>query len=185
MSFKKKASIFMLCALPACIFFRVFVGEPCVVPSGSMQPAILPGDRMWIDHATYGALLPRRFADIPLLNAFTWIAPLRRADERLDWGYARMKGLRKPRRGDIAVFQSPEIPHPLVVKRIDSIKHEGGRNYYYMRGDHASNSHDSRAYGYVPDSLIVGTMNVVLYSLDPDRTFPMNIRWNSFLKRIR
>jgi signal peptidase I len=150
-----------------------------------MYPAILAGDRMWIDYTVYGARLPRRFADIPIVNVFTWIKPLREADQRMDWGYKRLKGKRQPKAGDIAVFESPEFPHPLVVKRIDSVKQENGMNYYYMLGDNRKNSHDSREFGYIPDSLIVGRINVVLYSLHRDRIFPLNIRWNSFLKKIK
>jgi signal peptidase I len=90
-----------------------------------MYPAILAGDRLWIDYTTYGARLPRRFADIPLFNVFTWIAPLRKADEKIDWGYRRMKGRRMPRIGDIAVFESPEQQYVLLVKRIAGILKPG------------------------------------------------------------
>ena len=108
-----------------CILFRVFVGEPCVVPSDSMYPTILTGDRMWIDKVAYGAILPQRWADIPIVNIFTWIKPLRVADEKNDWGDRRFYGLRKPKVKDLAVFKSPEYPHPLLVKRISSILNAG------------------------------------------------------------
>jgi signal peptidase I len=90
-----------------------------------MYPAILTGDRLWIDYATYGARLPRRFADIPLLNIFTWIAPLRKADEKINWGNRRAPGRRMPRIGDIAVFESPEQADVLLVKRIAGILNPG------------------------------------------------------------
>jgi signal peptidase I len=104
-----------------CILLHIFIGELCVVPSDSMYPTILAGDRLWMNYATYGARLPRRFADIPLFNVFTWIAPLRKADEKIDWGYHRMKGWRMPEIGDIVVFESPDQQHPLLVKRIAGI----------------------------------------------------------------
>lgn len=100
------------------VLIRMFVGEICNVPSGSMYPTIIIGDRMWIDKTTYGARLPKRFADIPLLNIFTWIKPLREADETRDWGNRRAKGKRMPRIGDLAVFESPDYPFPMLVKRI-------------------------------------------------------------------
>ena len=65
-----------------CVFIRIAVGKPCVVPSGSMEPTLLCGDRLWINKLAYGGRLPKRWADIPLLNVFTWIRPLRIADEQ-------------------------------------------------------------------------------------------------------
>ena len=68
-----------------CVFIRIAVGKPCVVPSGSMEPTLLCGDRLWINKLAYGGRLPKRWADIPLLNVFTWIRPLRIADEQNHW----------------------------------------------------------------------------------------------------
>jgi signal peptidase I len=123
-SIKKWLKIFGL-IIAVCIVVRVFIGEPCTVPSDSMYPAILPGDRLWIDYTTYGGRLPRRWADIPLLNVFTWIDPLRKADEKIDRGYRRMKGRRMPKIGDMAVFESPEQQYVLLVKRIAHISNPG------------------------------------------------------------
>ena len=49
-----------------CVFIRIVIGEPCVVPSGSMEPTLLCGDRLWINKLAYGGRLPKRWADIPL-----------------------------------------------------------------------------------------------------------------------
>ena len=75
-----------------CVFIRIAVGKPCVVPSGSMEPTLLCGDRLWINKLAYGGRLPKRWADIPLLNVFTWIRPLRIADEQNHWKYFRLPG---------------------------------------------------------------------------------------------
>ena len=210
------------------VAIRVFVGEPGSVPSASMTPTILIGDWLWIDKTTYGARLPRRFADIPIINVFTWIKPLRLADAKNDWGHQRMKGKRMPRLGDLAVFESPEFPHHLLVKRITSkiltgdtitinlknypvmhktVINEGNmiyvsndtifingkpdslcivsQPYYFMLGDNRENSHDSREFGYVPYSSIVGRMSLALFSIDADKKFIDAVRWGRVLKRIR
>ena len=60
-----------------CVLIRLFLGEPCYIPSESMEPTLCTGDWVWVDKASCGALLPDRFADIPLLNVFTWITFLR------------------------------------------------------------------------------------------------------------
>jgi signal peptidase I len=171
--------------------------------------------------------MPKQWADIPIVNVFTWISRLREADQLSDWGYHRMKGCRKPRVGDMAVFNSPEYPHPLLVKRIASIidagatitvtsdnyemmKHlieneghtaylrgsiiviDGRRDstvvlkqpYYFMRGDNRDNSRDSRVFGFVPETAIVGKMNFVFYSIDNEKKGLNKFRMNKFFRVI-
>ena len=40
------------------------------------------------------------------------------------------------------------------------------QSYYYVLGDNIQNSLDSRTFGYVPESSIVGKMSMILYSID-------------------
>lgn len=108
-----------------CVFIRIVIGEPCVVPSGSMEPTLLCGDRLWINKLAYGGRLPKRWADIPLLNVFTWIRPIRIADERNHWTYFRLPGYAKPQLGDIVVFNSPTDERIWLVKRITHIIPKG------------------------------------------------------------
>ena len=88
-----------------------------------MEPTIKSGDWLWISKVDYGAILPRRWADIPILNIVTWIPDFRTKDIRTDWGYCRMRGFNKPDIGDIVVFNSPENIDVLLVKRISQIQH--------------------------------------------------------------
>ncbi|MBB3188254.1 S26 family signal peptidase [Microbacter margulisiae] len=53
-------------------------------------------------------------------------------------------------------------------------------NYYWMMGDNRDNSADSRYWGFVPEDHIVGQPLFVWLSLDKDKGFPGNIRWNRF-----
>ena len=73
-----------------CVLIRLFLGEPCYIPSESMEPTLCTGDWVWVDKASCGALLPDRFADIPLLNVFTWITFLREKDLKNNWNLGRM-----------------------------------------------------------------------------------------------
>ena len=95
------------------------------MPSGSMEPTLLCGDRLWINKLAYGGRFPSRWADIPLLNVFTWIRPLRLADEENHWEYRRLPGYSEPKQGDIAVFNSPVDPQLLLVKRITRVVKKG------------------------------------------------------------
>lgn len=209
----KKISVVGLAFIALCIFVRIFCGEVCVVPSSSMEPTILVGDWLWIDKLTYGARLPVRWSDIPIVNMFTWNTILRQKDRRLNWGYHRVGGFRKPCVSDIIVFNSPGRPDILLVKRVAKVISVGDtiffneknylslkkildnecvssflrkkkvyinsrtdssyrvkQNYYFVLGDNTSESYDSRSFGYIPESSVVGKVDHVLYSIDSDRS---------------
>lgn len=57
-------------------------------------------------------------------------------------------------------------------------------NYYFMMGDNRHNSEDSRFWGFVPEDHIVGKAWVVWLSLDKNKSFPFNIRWDRILMPI-
>jgi len=58
------------------------------------------------------------------------------------------------------------------------------QNYYWMMGDNRHNSADSRAWGFVPEDHIVGKPVMIFYSLNQDKGFPSNIRWNRIFKIV-
>jgi len=155
----KKYVLFGFCILALAILIRTVIGEPCKVPSGSMEPTIRTGEWLWIDKLTYGGRLPERWADIPLLNVFTQVKSWREADAKRDWGYHRLPGFTKPKVGDVVVFNSPENEELLLTKRITDIRVENGKVSYFMQGDNRNNSHDSRAFGWAPERLIVGKIH--------------------------
>lgn len=57
-------------------------------------------------------------------------------------------------------------------------------DYYFMMGDNRHNSQDSRYWGFVPEDHVVGKPILVWLSLDVDKKFPANIRWNRFFKVV-
>ena len=80
------------------LFVRTFLVEAYRIPSGSMVPALLVGDWLFVNKLVYGPHVPFTSVNLP--------------------GYA------EPRRGDVVVFVSPpqhDQPHdltPTLVKRL-------------------------------------------------------------------
>ncbi len=58
-------------------------------------------------------------------------------------------------------------------------------DYYWMMGDNRHNSADSRFWGFVPEDHIVGKASFVWLSLDPEKSFPANIRWNRMFRKVK
>ena len=70
---------------------RIFIGDWFPVNTTSMMPAIVPGDKIWVNKLIFGARVYKNlnFLDGKPLKTF------------------RVKGLRKIRRGDVVVFNAP------------------------------------------------------------------------------
>ena len=81
-------------ALMLLMGFRSAFANHYVVPSGSMQPTLMPGDRVLVDMRAYGLRLP-----------FT---------------HTRLMGEGAPVRGEVAVFESPEDSERLI-KRVVAV----------------------------------------------------------------
>ena len=138
---------------------RSVVADYSEVPSTSMTPAILPGDRIYVNKLAYDLKMP-----FTTLHMMTWA---------------------EPKRGDVVVLNSPHDGTPLV-KRIaavpgDRIEGQGEvvpSGKYYVRGDNTDHSFDSRYFGYVDRSQILGRAVCVIVSFDPSHySMP---RWGRF-----
>ncbi len=177
-----------------------------LVPTGSMLPTILEGDRIFVDKMAYRLEVP--FTDIEIMQTG------------------------QPKRGDIVVFNSEKASNRLVKRLIgvpgdriamldnkliingEKITYEDNENellkteylgnvayivqfmpaaeardnfaevivpegHYLVLGDNRNNSADSRYYGFVPAIEIQGKVNKVLVSLDPENYYlPRKERFN-------
>ena len=98
------------------IFIRLFFMEIVFVSGSSMEKSFKSGDCVIVNKLRYGALMPHRFADIPLVNVLTWSDRFRLADENRNWQYGRVKGYADIRRNDVIVFYSAGHSTPLIKR---------------------------------------------------------------------
>ena len=111
-------------AVGLAMLFRWPVAEPFKIPSGSMEPTFIDGDRIFVDKHIYGVRYPFNGFRIPFTRNTIWYS-----DGRLWRGT-------DPQRWDIVVFKSvePKVEHDTLVKRIVGLPGEhihirGGKIY--------------------------------------------------------
>lgn len=141
---------------------RSVIADWSLVPSGSMQPTIEPGDYIWINKRAYDLRLP-----------FSSLSLARTAE---------------PQRGDIVIFDSA-VTNKRMVKRVaalpgDIVGHQNGapiavpEDHIFVLGDNRGNSADSRVIGFIPRQEIRGKATHVVVSFNPDNhLIPRAERW--------
>ena len=87
----------------------------------------------------------------------------------------------------ITVYEGNELAVKddiIYINGVESREYTFKWDYYFMMGDNRHNSLDSRYWGFVPETHIIGTPLVVWFSSDLGGSFPGNIRWSRFLKFV-
>ena len=125
------------------------IAEVNRIPSASMRPTLLEGDRIWVNKLAYALHVP-----------FTTIA-------LLDWS--------APQRGDVVVFFSP-ADGKRCVKRVVGVPGDhvdiAGQSvlvpeqHYFVMGDNRDQSIDSRCYGCVEQEQMIGRVSGIVISFD-------------------
>jgi signal peptidase I len=122
-------------------------------------------------------------------------------DTSLHWNANNYGPLYVPRKGDTLALIPQNVRHyhdVLLYENIgiqisnDSVFVNGiyihwycfKYNYYFMLGDNFYQSRDSRFWGFLPETHIIGKAVLVLFSLDQEAPWYKKFRWRRFLKRI-
>ena len=167
-------------AVVLALAIRTFVVQAFKIPTGSMRPTLMEGDRILVNKFLFGAQVPFTAWRLPVVSA--------------------------PKRGDIIVFRSPDDDHRDFIKRLVAFEGElveikdfrlwidgqlvteppifRERSYYnrgdygkpglavrvpaghyFVLGDNSSSSRDSRYWGFLPKDHMVGKAMVIYWPL--------------------
>ena len=167
-------------AVVLALIIRSFVIQPYKIPTGSMEPTLLPRDRILVLRYIYGIRIP-----------FT---------------FKRIAKFKTPQIGDIVVFNYPEETKRAFIKRCiaragDTIEIENGqiwlnraslkkdpinkiyyynrgnfgregeelkvpRDSYFVLGDNSASSKDSRYWGFLDDKYLIGKAVLIYWPLN-------------------
>lgn len=179
-AFIKEMAETVLTAVVLALLIRSFVIQPFKIPTGSMEPTLMPGDRIIVLRYAYGLRIP-----------FT---------------FKRIVKFKSPDRGDIIVFNYPEeinrdfikrcIGKPgdlleikngdVLVNNVPFKKEPSNKIYYYNKGDFAqvgiplkvpanaffvmgdnsASSKDSRYWGFLDDKYLIGKAVLIYWPLN-------------------
>lgn len=161
---------FLIAALIA-IVIRSFIVGPYKIPTGSMRPTLLEGDRIFVDKVTYrfrpperGEIIVFKYPADPKKDFVKRLIAFGGEEVEIKGGavYINGKGL-----GQLA-----DIPAYYYSNRNDwEYGKEGQKikvpeNSFFVLGDNSGHSSDSRNWGFVPSRNLVGRAFVIWWPLN-------------------
>ncbi len=168
-------SIVIIAAVLLAFGVRTYVAQMFYIPSGSMLPTLQIGDRIVVDKLAYRFGSVHRgdivvFARPPLVDAdytdlVKRVIGLPGDTIGLRNGHVTING---------KILSEPWLPHPEPLSEPSSLSQGFSlthpytipANHYFVMGDNRPDSEDSRYFGPIPGSLIVGKMALRVWPLD-------------------
>lgn len=168
---------------------RTFIVAPFKIPSGSMRPTLIEGDRILVNKFVYRLHPPRRGDIIVFYFPSEWrpfrerlTDPTRNVWDRLfNFGRPFIKRLiaiggDEVEIRDGKVFVNGHALDGRPMFRSNQYYNQGpygeaGRTYrvpeksFYVLGDNSLSSHDSRFWGFVPEHLVIGEAICIFWPL--------------------
>lgn len=175
---------------------RFFIGEPRWIPSGSMKPTLIEGDRIFVERFSRFYSSPQRGDIMVFYPPMTTLShsPLK-IFERLtgffcsDVAYIkRVIGLPGDRifvkadsQGKYAVYiNGKKLKEKYVMDEYDYIPCDSKmicgpvtvpKDSYFMMGDNRGNSQDSRFWGFLPRNRFIGKATFLFWPITRIKTF--------------
>ncbi len=194
------------------ILVRVFLLQSYLIPTGSMEKTLLPGDFLVAEKISFAFKEP----DFRRKEIVVFKYPMNRhrifvkrivalPGDTVEIIHKRLfiNGIKQVE--PYVIHRDPEEYPPLVVtggiqklweerklSEEENLRDNFGpvvvpEGNVFVMGDNRDFSYDSRFWGPLPEKNIIGRPLLVLFSIDLKRTFlkfPWRLRWKRFLKRV-
>lgn len=152
-------------AVVAALLLRLFVVQPFYIPSGSMEPTLAVGDKVLVNKLSYhlhgvhrGDVVvfrkPSNYYDPKVKDLIKRVIGLPGDTVSAQGGFVQVDGKR---------LHEPWIHAGVVTSDFGPVHVPAGE--YFMMGDNRPDSSDSRVFGAIPRSLIVGHAFVIVWPI--------------------
>jgi signal peptidase I len=154
----------LLIAAILALVIRTFVVTPFKIPTGSMEPTLVPGDKIFVNRFIYRFRAPER-GDVIVFRYP--LNPRRDFIKRLvAFGGETVEIADGKIWVDGKQIVTPEIFEEVFYYNRGEYGAEDGRievpeGYYFVLGDNSSSSKDSRYWGFVPQKFLLGKAFVI------------------------
>jgi len=178
-------------ALAIALLIRTFVLQPFEIPSGSMENTLLVGDHIFVNKFIYGTRIPFtdkriwKIRDPKRGDVIVFEFPPDRSKDFIKRVIGVPGDMIMVRNKHVYVngipYRNPHAMHtdPEVLPGSRSPRDNFGpvrvpAGDYFVMGDNRDNSYDSRFWGFVPNSDILGPAFIKYWSWDGDT---WRVRW--------
>ncbi|MBI3087655.1 MAG: signal peptidase I [Candidatus Omnitrophica bacterium] len=148
----------ILWAAALALLIRTFIVAPFKIPSGSMRPTLLEGDRILVNKFLYrfrepqhGEVIVFRFPENPKRPFIKRLIAV--GGDRVEIRGGRVVINGRPA-GSAVVQETTYYNQGEFGQAQHAVEVPEGM--YYVLGDNSSSSHDSRFWGFVPQRLLIG-----------------------------
>ena len=158
----------ILWAVALALVIRTFIVAPFKIPSGSMRPTLMEGDRILVNKFLYrfreprrGEIIVFRFPDNRRRPFIKRLVAVNGDTVEIRQGHVWVNGqpATLPTLQQTYYYNQGQFGQEHVVTPVP----EGT---YYVLGDHSSSSHDSRFWGFVPRRLLIGRAICIFWPLN-------------------
>ena len=155
-------------AVVLALAIRTFIMAPFKIPSGSMHPTLIEGDRILVSKFIYhfrephrGDIVVFRYPDDPRRPFIKRLAAVGGDTVELRDGHIIING--KPLEGAQIFMTNRYYNQGTYGQEHQVIQVPPGS--YYVLGDNSLSSHDSRFWGFVPKRLLIGQAMCIFWPI--------------------
>ena len=155
----------LVVAVAAAVLLRTFVIQPYYIPSGSMEPTLMVGDKVLVNKLSYD------FHSVHRGDVIVFKKPPHDYTPAIKDLIKRVIGLPNETISGMnghVYINGHELNEPWLRKGVYTSNFGPVHippGYYFVMGDNRTNSADSRVIGPIPGSLIVGRAFLIVWPL--------------------